>query len=83
MISISQLVYAVSPSAPLTFISDHRRRCSADTIFEGFCTEQEVADIRHAFNTEVPITQMAAIGTETGLTLRAHNLLAKTRACAA
>ena len=42
-----------------------------------------MADIRHAFNTEVPITQMAAIGTETGLTLRAHNLLAKTRACAA
>ena len=51
------------------------------TIFEDFCTEQEIADIRHAFNTEVPITQMAAIGTETGLTLRAHNLLAKTRAC--
>ena len=50
------------------------------TVFEEFCTPQEVEDIRRAFNTEVPITQMAAIGTETGRTLRAHNLLAKTRA---
>ena len=45
-----------------------------------FITPQEVARIRHAFDTEVPITSMAAIGTKTGLTFRAHNLLAKTRA---
>jgi len=45
-----------------------------------FITPEEVATIRHAFMTEVPITEMAAIGTTSGLTWRAHNLLAKTRA---
>ena len=49
------------------------------TIVEEFISPQEVARLRHAFDTEVPITRMAAIGTKTGLTLRAHNLLAKTR----
>lgn len=52
-----------------------------DTIVPDFLTPEEVATVRDAFDGEVPITPMAAIGTETGLTLRAHNLLAKTRAC--
>ncbi|MEM7080897.1 MAG: phytanoyl-CoA dioxygenase family protein [Pseudomonadota bacterium] len=39
-----------------------------------------VARVRAAFNTEVPITQMRALGSATGHTWRAHNLLAKTRA---
>jgi hypothetical protein len=51
------------------------------TVVPDFLAPDEVASIRHAFDTEVPITTMAAIGTETGKTLRAHNLLAKTRAC--
>jgi len=50
------------------------------TVVENFLTPEEVVRIRHAFNTEVPITEMRAIGTETGKTWRAHNLLAKTRA---
>ena len=50
------------------------------TIVENFLPAQEVARIRHAFDTEVPITEMRAIGTKTGQTWRAHNLLAKTRA---
>ena len=50
------------------------------TIVEDFLPAQEVARIRHAFDTEVPITEMRSIGTNTGQTWRAHNLLAKTRA---
>ncbi len=50
------------------------------TIIEDFISAEEVARIRHAFDTEVPITEMRAIGTKTGKTWRAHNLLAKTRA---
>lgn len=50
------------------------------TIIPDFITPTEVARIRHAFDTEVLITEMRAIGTTTGKTLRAHNLLAKTRA---
>ncbi len=50
------------------------------SVVEGFLTVEEVEAIRHAFDTEVPITQMRAIGTSTGQTWRAHNLLAKTRA---
>ena len=50
------------------------------TIVPDFISSAEVARIKHAFNTEVPITEMRAIGTETGRTWRAHNLLAKTRA---
>jgi len=49
------------------------------TIVENFLAAEEVERIRLAFNTEVPITQMRAIGTDTGKTWRAHNLLAKTR----
>ena len=45
-----------------------------------FIQADEIARIRHAFDTEVQITEMRAIGTDTGKTLRAHNLLAKTRA---
>ena len=50
------------------------------TIVPDFITPEEVARIRNAFDTEVHITEMRAIGTNTGKTLRAHNLLAKTRA---
>lgn len=50
------------------------------TIIPDFITAEEIATIRHAFDTEVRMTEMRAIGTKTGLTLRAHNLLAKTRA---
>ena len=50
------------------------------TIVPDFLPLAEVAAIRHAFDTEVPITEMRAIGTTTGKTWRAHNLLAKTRA---
>jgi len=53
---------------------------------KGFCVVEEFLDpqlvqsIREAFNQYVPITEMRAIGTDTGRTWRAHNLLAKTRA---
>lgn len=53
---------------------------------KGFCVVEEFLDpllvqsIREAFNQHVPITEMRAIGTDTGRTWRAHNLLAKTRA---
>ena len=50
------------------------------TIVEDFISSEEVEKIRHAFLTEVYITEMRAIGTQTGRTWRAHNLLAKTRA---
>ena len=50
------------------------------TIVPEFLAPSEVARLRHAFDTEVPITEMRAIGTNTGKTWRAHNLLAKTRA---
>ena len=50
------------------------------TIIPDFVPPKEIAQIRHAFDTEVRITEMRAIGTDTGKTLRAHNLLAKTRA---
>ena len=49
-------------------------------VVENFLTKDAIAGMRRAFNTEVPITEMRAIGTETGRTWRAHNLLAKTRA---
>ncbi len=45
-----------------------------------FLSEQEIESIRAAFDTEVLITQMKSLGSETGNTWRAHNLLAKTRA---
>lgn len=48
-------------------------------VVENFLTKDAIAGMRRAFNTEVPITEMRAIGTETGRTWRAHNLLAKTR----
>ena len=50
------------------------------TVVADFLAPDDVARIRHAFDTEVPITEMRAIGTKTGQTWRAHNLLAKTRA---
>ena len=50
------------------------------TVVPEFLPPDEIARLRHAFNSEVPITEMRAIGTDTGKTWRAHNLLAKTRA---
>ena len=56
-------------------------------VIDGLDIGEVVADIRtegytvvENFNTEVLITEMRAIGTSTGRTWRAHNLLAKTRA---
>ena len=39
-------------------------------VVENFLPPQAIAEIRQAFNTEVPITEMRAIGTETGRTWR-------------
>ena len=63
-------------------ISHHVREIQDQgySIVPDFLDQAEVARIRHAFNTEVPITEMRAIGTDTGRTWRAHNLVAKTRA---
>jgi len=48
-------------------------------VVEDFLPATDVETMRQAFNTEVPITEMRGIGTDTGRTWRAHNLLAKTR----
>ena len=37
---------------------------------EHFLTEDVISRVRSAFNTEVPITEMRAIGTDTGRTWR-------------
>ena len=50
------------------------------SVAENFLDPYLLKSIRDAFNTEVPITEMRAIGTQSGRTWRAHNLLAKTRA---
>ena len=50
------------------------------SIIPNFVQPEEIAQIRQAFDTEVRITVLRAIGTDSGKTLRAHNLLAKTRA---
>ena len=65
-----------------TNITEHVTEIGAQgyTIVPDFISAEEIAAIKHAFNTEVPITEMRAIGTDTGQTWRAHNLLAKTRA---
>lgn len=49
-------------------------------IVPDFLAQETLSHIRQAFNSEVAITSMRAIGTESGQTWRAHNLLAKTRA---
>ena len=49
-------------------------------IVEKFLASNQVEQIKTNFNEAVPITEMRAIGTETGRTWRAHNLLGKTRA---
>ena len=49
------------------------------TVIENFVEPDVVEHVRHVFDTEVPITEMRAIGTNTGKTFRAHNLLGKTR----
>ena len=50
------------------------------TVVEQFLTSDVIEPIREAFNTDVPITEMRFLGSTTGNTWRAHNLLAKTRA---
>ena len=50
------------------------------TIIENFISKEDIRQIRHAIDTEVLMTEMCAIGTKTGQTFRARNLLAKTRA---
>ncbi len=50
------------------------------TVIEDFIDATEIGRIKGAFNRDLPITEMRAIGTETGRTWRAHNLLGKTRA---
>ena len=50
------------------------------TVVEQFLTSDVIEPIREAFNTEEPITEMRFLGSTTGNTWRAHNLLAKTRA---
>ena len=50
------------------------------TVVEEFVGAEVIEPIREAFNTEVPITEMRFLGSTTGNTWRAHNLLAKTRA---
>ncbi len=49
------------------------------TVVENFVSPDVIDHIRKVFDTEVPITEMRAIGTKTGRTFRAHNLLGKTR----
>ena len=49
------------------------------TIIPDFISSDVVEHIRTVFDTEVPLTEMRAIGTNTGRTFRAHNLLGKTR----
>ncbi len=49
-------------------------------VVKNFLSQADIAPIRQAFDTEVPVTEMRAIGTTSGRTWRAHNLLAKTRA---
>ncbi len=52
------------------------------TVIPDFITQDEVARIRHAFETEVQVTRLIVprLGNVSGKTIRAHNLLAKTRA---
>ena len=50
------------------------------TVVEQFVASDVMDPIREAFDTEVPITEMRFLGSTTGNTWRAHNLLAKTRA---
>ena len=43
-------------------------------VVEKFLARKQVEQIKTSFNESVPITEMRAIGTETGRTWRAHNL---------
>jgi|TARA_Y100000310_G_scaffold301626_1_gene338281 ectoine hydroxylase-related dioxygenase (phytanoyl-CoA dioxygenase family) len=69
-----QIIDGLNITARLAEIEDQ-----GYTIIEDFITPEEIAKIRTAFDTEVPMTEMRAIGVDTGKTMRAHNLLAKTR----
>lgn len=61
-----------------TIVAEIRDRGFA--VVKDYLSPAEVAALRSDFNRNVPITEMRAIGTDTGRTWRAHNLLAKTRA---
>ena len=73
---ISQIVEGLDITTRVAEIEDR-----AYTTIPDFIAPDEIERIRHAFDTEVPITEMRAIGTETGKTLRAHNLLARLSPC--
>ena len=62
-------------------VSEHVAECLEQgfSVIPEFISAAEIDAIRSSFDTEVPMTEMRAIGTDTGKTLRAHNLLAKTR----
>ncbi len=51
-------------------------------VIPDFISADEVAKIKHAFDTEVPVMPLIAprLGNESGKSIRGHNLLAKTRA---
>ena len=83
--SVTAATAAAAPECPVVDGLDITQRVAqieeqGYTIVPDFITPEQVARLRHAFDTEVPITEMRAIGTKTGKTWRAHNLLAKTRA---
>ena len=63
-------------------VSVHVAECLEQgfSVIPNFINAAEIESIRFSFDSEVPMTEMRAIGTDTGKTLRAHNLLAKTRA---
>ena len=52
-------------------------RTQGYTVVDSFLTPDNVQTLRDAFNTEVPITVSRSLGTSSGRTWRAHNLLAK------
>lgn len=50
-------------------------------IVPNFLTPEQVDDVKYAFENELPVIKMKALGDNTGKTIRGHNLLAKTRSC--
>ena len=59
-------------------VSEHVAECLEQgfSVIPEFISAAEIDAIRSSFDTEVPMTEMRAIGTDTGKTLWAHNLLA-------
>ena len=48
-------------------------------VVEDFLETEAIASIRAEFNSDLPITELRGIGTDTGRSWRSHNLLGKTR----